>query len=65
MIMIEPLLPSHCGFFFDFEYGDIFFGGFQHPLVYGCSTATCSFAVLAVGDERMSFYSVLECISHV
>ena len=66
LIMIEPLLPSHCGFFFDFECGDIFFGGFQRPLVDGCSTATYSFAVLAVGDEHMSFYySVLECISHV
>ena len=32
-IVIAPLLPSHCGFFFVFEYGVYFFGGFQRPPV--------------------------------
>ena len=32
-IVIASLLPSHCGFFFVFEYGVYFFGGFQRPPV--------------------------------
>ena len=32
-IVIEPFLPSCCGFFFVFGRGVSFFGGFQHPPV--------------------------------
>ena len=32
-IMILPLLPSHCGFFFVFGCEISFFGGFQHSPV--------------------------------
>ena len=52
-------LPSLCGFFFVFGCGISFFGGFQHPSVEGCSTSSCSFGVLAGGDERTSFYSTI------
>ena len=37
----------------------IFFGGFQHPLVDGCSTASCNFDDLIGRDEPMSFYSAM------
>ena len=47
-IMIAPLIPSHCSFFFVFGHGESFFGGFQHPPSDGCSTASCSFSVLSV-----------------
>ena len=44
--MIAPLLPSCCGFFFVLGHGMSLFGGFPHPLVDGCSTASCDFGVL-------------------
>ena len=37
----------------------IFFGGFQHSPVNGCSTSSCNFGALAGGDECMSFYSAI------
>ena len=55
-IMIASLLPSDWGFFFVFGRGVSFFGGFQHPPVDGCSTASCNFGALAGGDARTSFY---------
>ena len=54
-IMIALLLPSHCSFFFVFEHGVSFSGGFQHPPVDGHSTSICNFGALA-GVELMSFY---------
>ena len=62
------------GFFFVFGHGVSFLGGFQHPPVDGCSTASGDFDVLAVdgcstasgdfdvlarGDECPSFYSAI------
>ena len=32
--------------------GYVFFGGFQHPPVNGCSTASCDLGALAGGDEH-------------
>ena len=32
------------------------FGGFQHPLVNGCSTASCNFGALSRGDEHTFFH---------
>ena len=62
-IMIEPLLPSCCGFFFVFECGIAFFffsfGGFQHLPVDGYATAGNNFGALAGGDECISFYSAI------
>ena len=37
----------------------IFFGGFQHSLIYGCSTASCNLDALTGRDEPMSFYSAI------
>ena len=56
-IMILPLLMSYCSFFFVFEHGVSFFGGFQHPPVNGSSRSGCNFGALTGGDEHMSFYS--------
>ena len=56
--VISPLLLSCWGFSFSLIYGLSFFGGIQHSLVDGCSTACCNFGVLT-GDERASFYSQL------
>ena len=56
--VISPLLLSCWGFSFSLVYGLSFFGGIQHSLVDGCSTACCNFGVLT-GDERASFYSQL------
>ena len=36
----------------------IFFGGFHHSPVSGCSTASCDFGALAE-DENSSFYSAV------
>ena len=36
-----------------------FFGGFQHPPVNGCSTASCNFSVLTRGAECTFFYSTI------
>ena len=44
ILSIMPLLSSRCSFFFVFGHGVSFFGGFQHPLVDGCSTASCNFS---------------------
>ena len=57
-IMIMPL-PSHCSFLFVFGHGLSLFGGFQHLLVDGFSTASCNFGVLIGGDECTSFYSTI------
>ena len=38
-LTIVPLLPSYCGFFV-IGCGTSFFGGFQHPPVDGCLTAS-------------------------
>ena len=58
-IMIVPLLPSCCGFFFVFGLRLSFFGGFQHPPVDSCSIASCNFGALTGGDERTYFYSAI------
>ena len=34
----------------------LFFSGFQHPLVNGCSTASCNFGALSRGDEHTFFH---------
>ena len=57
-IVITPLLPSHCSFFFVFGCWVSFLGKFQHPSVYGCSTVSCNFGSVT-RDERMSFYSAI------
>ena len=43
---ILPLLPSCWRFTFALGRGVSFFGGFQHPPVNGCSTASCDFGSL-------------------
>ena len=63
-IMIEPLLLSHCGFFFAFGckvFVCLFcFCGIQHPIVLSdCSTASCNVVALTGGDECISFYSAI------
>ena len=58
LIMIVPLLPYHSSFFV-FGCQVTIFSGFQHPLVDGCLTASCSFGTLTGGDECMSFYSTI------
>ena len=58
-IMIVPLLPSHCSFFFVFGHAVSFFGGFQCPPINGCSAASCNFGALPGGDEHTSFYSTI------
>ena len=40
LILIVPLLPPSCSFFFVFGCGVSFFGGFQHPSVSGCSISS-------------------------
>ena len=52
-IIIVPLLPSSCGFFFVFGCGVSFFGRFQRLSVDACSTASCDSGALA-GDGRKS-----------
>ena len=58
-IVIMPLLLPCCGFFFVFEHGASFFGGFQWLPVGDGSTASCNFGALAGGDECTSFYSTI------
>ena len=41
------------------DVGCLFFGGFQHPPVDGCSTAHCNFGALTEGGEHTSFYSTI------
>ena len=55
-IVIVPLLPSHCTFFFVFGCGVSYFSRFQHPPVNGCSTASCNLGALTGGDEHTPFY---------
>ena len=57
-IIIVPLLPSSCGFFFVFGCGVSLFGRFQRLSVDSCSTASCDSGALA-GDGRKSFYSAI------
>ena len=58
-IVIAPLLPSCCGFFFVFGCGLSFFGGFQHPPVDGRAAAGSDFGALGDGNECPSFYSII------
>ena len=41
------------------DMGYLFFGGFQHPPMDGCSAASCNFGVLAGADENTSFCSTI------
>ena len=50
-IMIVPLLPSYCGFFFVFECGVSFFGWFQRPPV---TVVQQLVAILVLLREEMS-----------
>ena len=45
-IMIVPLLPSHCGFYYVFQCGVSSFGGFQCPPVNSCSKNSCILVLL-------------------
>ena len=56
---ISPLLLSCWGFSFALGHGVSFFGGIQHSLVDGCSTASCNFGVLTGEEECTSFYSAI------
>ena len=47
------------GLSFALGHGESFFGGIQHPLLDGCSAASCSFGVLAGGDECTSLYPAI------
>ena len=58
-IVIVPLLPSRCNFFFIFGHKVSFFGRFQCPPIDGCSTTSCDFVALAGGAKCMSFYSAI------
>ena len=59
LVVIVPLLPSHCSIFFVFGSRVSFFDGFQRPPVDGCSTDSCDFGALTGGDECISFYSTI------
>ena len=54
LVVIVPLLPSHCSIFFVFGSRVSFFDGFQRPPVDGCSTDSCDFGALTGGDECIS-----------
>ena len=58
LIVILPLLPSWCSFFFVFGCGLSFFGGFWHPPVNESSVAIGNFGALA-GDEYTLFYPAI------
>ena len=58
-IVIVPLLPYSCNFFFVFGHGASVFGRFQGPPVGGCSTVGCDFGALVGGNEHLSFYSTI------
>ena len=47
------------GLSFALGHGESFSGGIQHPLLDGCSAASCSFGVLAGGDECTSLYPAI------
>ena len=57
-ILVAPLLLPP---YFSFVLGCVvsFFGGFQHPPVNGCSTASCDCGAFAGENECMSFYSTI------
>ena len=61
-VMIAPLLPSCCSFFFVFGHGVSFLGGFQHSPIDNCSIASCCFGALAGGDEHTSYSTILNWI---
>ena len=58
-IAVVPLLLSPCCRFFVFGHELSFFGGFQHPPVDGCSTASCNFGALTGGNKLRTFYSTI------
>ena len=58
-ILIVPLLPYSCNFFFVFGHAASILGRFQDPPVGGCSTVGCDFGALVGGNEHMSFYSTI------
>ena len=60
-----PLLPSRCGFFFLFRRGVSLFGGFQHPSVDGCSTASCDFGALAKSKRRRRSWAHILLLCHL
>ena len=51
-VMIVPLLPFTEASSLSLDVGYLFFGGFQHPPVDGCSMTSCDLGVLAAGDEH-------------
>ena len=57
IMIVHPLL-SCCGFFV-FGHGISFFSGFQCPPVNGSSTANGNFGALTGGNERTSFFTIL------
>ena len=66
--MFAPLWLSHCDFFFVFECGvSDFFGGFQHPTVNGCPTASCNFGALVIRVSEVAhlcptLFDPMDCI---
>ena len=58
--VVLPLLPPYGGFSFVLGCGISFLGGIPHSPVNDCSAASCSFGVLAGGDEHKSFYSAIK-----
>ena len=58
-IVIAPLLPSHCGFFFLFGCRVSFLVGSSVFLVDGCSAVSCDFGVFVRMRELPSFYSAI------
>ena len=76
-ILIVPLLPSFCGFFFVFGGRISFFDRHQHFSDDGCSAVSCDSGVFVRKSELMSFYSIilspslifcflnLVCVNHI
>ena len=58
-IVIVPLLPYSCNFFFVFGHGAYVFGRFQGPPDSGCSTVSCDVGALVGGNEHTFFYSAI------
>ena len=56
---ISPVLPSCSGFSFALGNGISFSGGIQHSPVDSCLAASCSFGVLAGGNECTSYYPAM------
>ena len=57
-IVIAPLLPSRCSFFFVFGCG-VFFWWVPGSSCHGCPTASCNFGAFAGGHEGKPFYSAI------